>query len=419
MLWPRVRHRPARPRRRPARRRVPTWSRPWPTAPRPIGRITPPSPARNCERWPHRLRDVPLPVGAANLRGAHARRHAGAAGAADGGGQRRPDDVGGAGRVRARPPAVEAPSRTAGGLAAALLSYFGSERETPAMSYPDPPSPPPAPDRDPSRASCAKRTLSPANFIEPLFVCAGEGVRRPIPAMPGCFQLSVDELVDGVPRAARVGHLGRHPVRHSRREGPGRRRGRRSAGPRGHGARRAPPRLPVAVAVGRRLPVRVHGPRPLRAAGNRTGRPRRRGQRPRAAPPRRRGAGLRRGRGRRRRAVGHDGRPRRRDPRARSIAPGRTDTVIVSYAAKYASGFYGPFREAAGSAPAFGDRRGYQMDPANGLEALREVALRPRGRRGHRHGEARAWRYLDVVHRGEDAVRGARWPPTTCPASSR
>ena len=52
----------------------------------------------------------------------------------------------------------------------------------------------------------------------------------------------------------------------------------------------------------------------------------------------------------------------------------RTDVVIVSYAAKYASGFYGPFREAAGSAPSFGDRRGYQMDPANALEALREVA---------------------------------------------
>jgi porphobilinogen synthase len=49
--------------------------------------------------------------------------------------------------------------------------------------------------------------------------------------------------------------------------------------------------------------------------------------------------------------------------------------VICSYAAKYASAFYGPFREAADSAPAFGDRRGYQMDPANGAEALREVAL--------------------------------------------
>jgi porphobilinogen synthase len=59
--------------------------------------------------------------------------------------------------------------------------------------------------------------------------------------------------------------------------------------------------------------------------------------------------------------------------RASLDAAGRTDVVIVSYAAKYASGFYGPFREAAGSAPSFGDRRGYQMDPGNALEALREV----------------------------------------------
>jgi porphobilinogen synthase len=56
-------------------------------------------------------------------------------------------------------------------------------------------------------------------------------------------------------------------------------------------------------------------------------------------------------------------------------AAGRDDVVIVSYAAKYASAFYGPFREAAGSAPAFGDRRSYQMDPANVREALKEVAL--------------------------------------------
>ena len=48
---------------------------------------------------------------------------------------------------------------------------------------------------------------------------------------------------------------------------------------------------------------------------------------------------------------------------------------IMSYAAKYASAFYGPFREAAESAPAFGDRKAYQMDPRNGSEALREVAL--------------------------------------------
>jgi porphobilinogen synthase len=51
------------------------------------------------------------------------------------------------------------------------------------------------------------------------------------------------------------------------------------------------------------------------------------------------------------------------------------DLPILSYAAKYCSGFYGPFREAADSAPQFGDRRSYQMDPANVREALKEVAL--------------------------------------------
>ena len=50
-------------------------------------------------------------------------------------------------------------------------------------------------------------------------------------------------------------------------------------------------------------------------------------------------------------------------------------TAIMAYAAKTASSFYGPFREAADSAPVFGDRRGYQMDPANAREALREMTL--------------------------------------------
>ena len=54
---------------------------------------------------------------------------------------------------------------------------------------------------------------------------------------------------------------------------------------------------------------------------------------------------------------------------------GFSDTPILSYAAKFASAFYGPFREAAESTPKFGDRRSYQMDPANAREALREVAL--------------------------------------------
>jgi porphobilinogen synthase len=82
---------------------------------------------------------------------------------------------------------------------------------------------------------------------------------------------------------------------------------------------------------------------------------------------------------------------------------GHATTPIVSYAAKYASSFYGPFREAAESAPAFGDRRSYQMDPANSREALREVLLdveegadlvmvKPAGP------------YLDVIRQVRDAV---------------
>ncbi|MCL8207128.1 MAG: porphobilinogen synthase [Actinomycetia bacterium] len=82
---------------------------------------------------------------------------------------------------------------------------------------------------------------------------------------------------------------------------------------------------------------------------------------------------------------------------------GRVGTLVMSYAAKYASSFYGPFREAAESAPAFGDRRSYQMDPGNAREALREVRLdveegadivmvKP------------ALPYLDVLRRVRDAV---------------
>ncbi|SEK67592.1 porphobilinogen synthase [Stigmatella aurantiaca] len=77
---------------------------------------------------------------------------------------------------------------------------------------------------------------------------------------------------------------------------------------------------------------------------------------------------------------------------------GQVDTPILSYAVKYASGFYGPFREAAQSAPQFGDRRGYQMDPGNAREALHELAqdlsegadmvmVKP------------ALSYLDIIHR--------------------
>jgi porphobilinogen synthase len=83
---------------------------------------------------------------------------------------------------------------------------------------------------------------------------------------------------------------------------------------------------------------------------------------------------------------------------------GLSDVPIVAYSAKFASAFYGPFREAAGSTPAFGDRRGYQMDPANADEALRETLLDV-GEGADVVMVKPALPYLDVVRRVKDATR--------------
>jgi porphobilinogen synthase len=90
--------------------------------------------------------------------------------------------------------------------------------------------------------------------------------------------------------------------------------------------------------------------------------------------------------------------------RARLDGHGYSHTPIVSYAAKYASSFYGPFREAAESAPAFGDRRSYQMDPANAREALREVLLDV-GEGADLVMVKPAGPYLDVIRQVRDAVQ--------------
>ena len=82
-------------------------------------------------------------------------------------------------------------------------------------------------------------------------------------------------------------------------------------------------------------------------------------------------------------------------------AEGFSEIPIMAYAAKYASAYYGPFREAADSAPAFGDRRAYQMDPANAEEALREVAL-DIGEGADIVMVKPALAYLDVIRRVKD-----------------
>ena len=90
-------------------------------------------------------------------------------------------------------------------------------------------------------------------------------------------------------------------------------------------------------------------------------------------------------------------------------AEGFKDLPIIAYSAKFASAYYGPFREAADSAPAFGDRRGYQMDPANAEEAVREALLDVERGRRRRDGQAgAALPRRDPPRQGRHARAGGR-----------
>ena len=195
--------------------------------------------------------------------------------------------------------------------------------------------------------------------------------------MPGNYQLSVDRLVDEVGAAVELGVRGVHPVRH-----PGHTRT-----PTGSSAwdddgivQQALRRLRQAFQ--RRAcssPTSASASTPTTAIAASLTRARRAGST---------STTTRRCRCWPQQCVSHaragadvvapsgmmDGMVRRDPPRARRRRASR-DVPILSYAAKYASAFYGPFRDAAESPPQFGDRTSYQMDPANGDEALREVAL--------------------------------------------
>lgn len=219
------------------------------------------------------------------------------------------------------------------------------------------------------RALVRETRLSPDDFLYPLFVCPGEGVRREVASMPGVFNLSVDEAVREAAEAGREGVRG--VLLFGLPEGKD-----------DEGSAAWDPEAPVQQAVAalkRELPdllvatdvclceYTAHGhcgvldgteilndptvDRLVRAALSHA----------------RAGADL---------VAPSD----MMDGRVGAIrqaldAAGYAQVAIMSYAAKYCSAFYGPFRDAAGSAPAFGDRRTHQMDPANVDEALREVGL--------------------------------------------
>ena len=216
--------------------------------------------------------------------------------------------------------------------------------------------------------------LSADNLVAPLFVCTGANVRREIAAMPGCYQLSPDLIVEEVRELVGVGVPGLILFGipdHKDSEG---RNAADDEGPVPTALRALRSEFPglsiwADVCLCEYTDHGHCGPIEMGTDG-----------RPEvsndAALPRLTDAALAYARAGADIVAPSD----MMDGRVGAIrtaldAAGRDDVVIVSYAAKYASAFYGPFREAAGSAPAFGDRRSYQMDPANAREALKEVAL--------------------------------------------
>jgi porphobilinogen synthase len=211
--------------------------------------------------------------------------------------------------------------------------------------------------------------LHPAQFILPLFVCPGEGVRREIGAMPGNYQLSIDELVKecrevlslsiggvmlfGLPEAkdeiASGAYNDNGIVQRAIRA-----------------LRRELPELLIVTDVCN-CEYTSHGHCGLIKDGDVDNDATLQWLAKTALSHARAGADI---------AAPSD----MMDGRVGAIrqaldANGYEKTPILAYAAKFASVFYGPFREAAESTPQFGDRRSYQMDPANGREAMHEIEL--------------------------------------------
>jgi porphobilinogen synthase len=248
------------------------------------------------------------------------------------------------------------------------------------------------------RALVRETRLSPDMLMLPLFVCEGEGVRREVPSMPGVFNLSVDEAVkevegakaDGVNSVILFGLPERKDAVGSSAYDP-----QAPVQAAVRAVKRTVPGVLVAtdvclceytdhghcgIVVGEQIVNDPSVDQLVRAAVSHA-----------AA-----GADI---------VAPSDMMDGRVGAIRRALDKGgHENTVIMAYAAKYCSAFYGPFRDAAGSAPQFGDRRSHQMDPANAEEALREVEqdieegadivmVKP------------AMTYLDVIWRVKDAFQ--------------
>jgi porphobilinogen synthase len=219
------------------------------------------------------------------------------------------------------------------------------------------------------RALVRETHLQPSQFVYPLFVCSGQGIQREIGAMPGNYQMSIDRLVAECVevQALGIGGVILFGLPDSKDESAS-------------GAYAADGIVQRAVAaIKREVPKLVvitdvcnceytsHGHCGKVVDGDVDNDATLEWLAASAVSHARAGADI---------VAPSD----MMDGRVAAIrkaldAAGFEKTPILSYAAKFASVFYGPFREAAESAPQFGDRRGYQMDPANGREAMREIEL--------------------------------------------
>ncbi len=218
------------------------------------------------------------------------------------------------------------------------------------------------------REAVRETRLSPLDLISPLFVCPGENVRREIPSMPGNFNLSIDNLVEECRETASLGIpgvilFGIPPRKDAVGSGGFDERGIVQEAVRAV-KREVKSLLVIADTCmceytdhghcGRVVDGDVDNDRSLELLAKT------------ALSQARAGADI----------IAPSDMMDGRVAAIRSTldANGYEKTPILSYAAKYASAFYGPFRDAADSAPRFGDRRSYQMDPANQREAVKEIA---------------------------------------------
>jgi len=219
------------------------------------------------------------------------------------------------------------------------------------------------------RSMVRETILTPSDFIYPLFVTAGKGVRKKISSMPGCFQMSVDEVVKEAHNAHKLGvpAIILFGIPEHKDE-----KGTEAYNPQGvvqKAIRAIKDRVPGLVVMTDvcMCEYMSHGHCGIVKKGQILNDPTLELLAKEALSHAKAGEDM----------VAPSDMMDGRVAVIRDIldANGFDDIPIMSYAAKYASAFYSPFREAAESTPSFGDRRSYQMDPANRREAIKEVEL--------------------------------------------